>query len=87
MSNLSDAKPVACGGYVLRRTDSHIKGNNKISVTNSGDRHIAPPIRNFALTTTPDSDERWGKTPCDVPIITNSWLDSDIWIDLDIWED
>ena len=65
MSNLSDDKPVACGGWVLRRTDRHIIGKSKTVITNSGDKHLAPPIRNFALTTTPDSDPRWGATPCD----------------------
>lgn len=66
MTNITDTKPTACGGYVLRRTDSHIVGKSKIEVTNSGDRHLASPIRNFALTTTPDSDPRWGSTPCDI---------------------
>ncbi len=62
---MTDDKPIACGGWVLRRTDSHIIGNSKITVTNSGDKLRAPPITNLALTTTPDSDERWGSTPCD----------------------
>lgn len=61
MSNLTDSKPVACGGAVLRRTNSHIVGNSKVAITRSGDRHLAPPIRNFALTTTPDNDPQWGE--------------------------
>ena len=65
MSNLSDSKPRACGGWVLRRTDSHIIGKSEVKVSNSGDRMLAPPIRNFALTTTPDSDPRWGNVFCE----------------------
>lgn len=65
MTNITDTKPEACGGYVLRRTDSHIIGNSKTVVTRSGDEQSASPIRNFALTTTPDSDPIWGTTPCD----------------------
>ncbi len=65
MTNITDTKPIACGGEFLRRTDSHILGNSNIQVTNSGDKHLAPPIRNFALTTTPDSDPRWGVDPCE----------------------
>lgn len=64
MTNITDIKPIACGGYVLRRTDSHIIGNSKVAVTHSGDKQLVPPIRNFALTTTPDSDDIWGSTPC-----------------------
>lgn len=61
MTNLTDSKPTACGGYVLRRTDSHIIGNSKVAVTNSGDEQLVPPIRNFDLTTTPDDDPNWGE--------------------------
>lgn len=65
MTNITDSKPVACNGSVLRRTDSHVIGNSKVDVTTSGDRFQSPPIRNFALTTTPDSDPRWGQTCLD----------------------
>ena len=65
MANLTDTKPKACGGEFMRRTDSHILSNSNINVTKSGDEHVAPPIRNFALTTVPDSDPRWGVDPCD----------------------
>lgn len=61
MTNLTDSKPVACGGAVLRRTDSHVRSNSKVDVIRSGDKHLAPPIRNFALTTTPDNDPQWGE--------------------------
>jgi hypothetical protein len=64
MTNLTDTKPVACGGPVLRRTDGHILDRSIYPVTASGDAYLAPPMRNFALTTTPDSDPAWGEHPC-----------------------
>lgn len=72
MSNLTDKKPVACGGWVMRRTDSHIINNSKPVITKSGDEQLAPPIRNFALTTVQDSDPRWGKGICDFEDVDES---------------
>ncbi len=61
MTNLTDSKPTACGGEVMRRTDSHIVNNSKIDLTRSGDNHISPPKFNLAQSTIPDSDPRWGQ--------------------------
>jgi hypothetical protein len=63
--NLSDNKPEACGGSIMRRTDSHVISNNKIAVTRSGDSHIKPPLFNLAETKYPDSDPRWGLEGCE----------------------
>ena len=76
MSNLSDKKPLACGGTVMRRTDSHVCNNSIISTKRSGDSFQRPPIRNFALTTIPDTDPRWGVPWCET-LDTNNILDRD----------
>lgn len=64
MSNLSDEKPTACSGDIMRRTDSHVICNNKISVVRTGDQYIRAPMINTAQVTVPDSDPRWGVDWC-----------------------
>ena len=61
----SDLKPVAVGGPIMRRSNQHVLSNNKLAGTQSGDSHFKFPMRNFALTTYPDSDPRWGLSPDD----------------------
>lgn len=82
--NLTDTKPVACGGEVMRRTDSHIINNSKINLTRSGDLHISPPKFNLALTTYPDSDPRWG-VACTPEEILQDWEEAEIWDELELW--
>lgn len=62
MSNLTDTKPVACGGIIMRRTNSHVINNSEVDFARSGDNHISPPKFNLAQTTIPDTDPRWGQT-------------------------
>lgn len=60
MTNLTDTKPKACNGDLMRRTDSHVISNSKVDVSKSGDNHISPPKRNLSINAVPDSDPRWG---------------------------
>ena len=72
--NVSDKKPLACGGDVMRRTDCHVINNSKIESKRSGDSFQRPPIRNFALATVPDTDPRWGVSPCEAIANSNNIL-------------
>lgn len=76
MTNLTDSKPVACGGTIMRRTDSHVTSNNKIDVTVSGDQYLKPPLFNLAETKYPDSDPRWGKDWCET-LASDNIVDKD----------
>ncbi len=85
--NVTDSKPVAVGGEVLRRTDSHILSNSKANLTKSGDQHISPPKFNRAQNTTPDSDPRWGSTGIlEEPVTPKEWDDTEVWDELEGWK-
>lgn len=65
MAQQTDVKPVACSGPIMRRTDEHVLSRSVMDGTRSGDQHNRFPMFNTAQDVTPDSDPRWGKTPCD----------------------
>lgn len=62
---MTDKKPTAVGGPIMRRTPQHILANSKSVSTRSGDAHAKFPMRNTALESFPDTDPRWGLSPDD----------------------
>lgn len=60
MTQLTDEKPKAHNGKVMRRTDEHIKKNSKPKVTESGDKPHKGYFRNTTEITYPDNDPQWG---------------------------
>jgi hypothetical protein len=61
----TDHKPVAVGGPVMRRTDSHITDRNKPEISRSGDQHQKFAMFNTTQTKYSDDDPRWGLSPDD----------------------
>jgi hypothetical protein len=62
---VSDKKPVAVSGDIMRRTDASIRQSDGLRVTHSGDKPYVPAKFTVQFDTYPDSDPRWGKTPLD----------------------
>jgi len=75
----------------MRRTDGHVLGNSRPTITRSGDQYYKVPyMKNTVMVTFPDDDPNWG-VDCTHAIrwilSTGKWDDNGIWVDSAFWND